>query len=564
MKAFTARVAQRLTFHSDEEDEEEEGRPIGAGEKAILNQDGLNSTGEDEPMTPPGKDHRAATRPESPVLVSRPEREPSTPPHHGLRSLRLFDTPHTPKSLLSHARPGASTRSSAARRRIPLAGSVESGASRGTKTVKREEEKEDEGIDGLQGRDAGVNFNPFTPDGQAALRSVARGAAKRRRSGMEIEEIVGVSHEEFLPAKRASLRMSNMKSRYKSEFLELEKIGDGEFGSVFKCLKRLDGCLYAIKWSKRPLAGSLDEQNALREVYAHAVLGQHPHVVQYFSAWAEDDHMIIQNEYCNGGSLATVLAKQWADGCQFTEPEVQDLVLQVSRGLRYIHSLSLAHLDIKPGNIFMCRRSLSPDIDCRPFCDEDDESIMTTVTYKIGDLGHVTLTSEPQVEEGDSRYLAVEVLQEKYCCLPKADVFALALTAVEAAGCGLLPANGAKWQMIRSGHLPQIPRPLSPALTRLLTAMVSPEPERRPSSSDLVRHAALLPGSRKSSAQLRRELNAERFKNALLERELQKAQEACVQASSPVIAGTRARVGSNRSSRLIGNKMPRSLSLNTY
>lgn len=36
-------------------------------------------------------------------------------------------------------------------------------------------------------------------------------------------------------------------------------LGEGEFGVVYECLNRLDGCIYAIKKSIKPVAGSAFE-----------------------------------------------------------------------------------------------------------------------------------------------------------------------------------------------------------------------------------------------------------------------------------------------------------------
>ncbi|XP_068168795.1 wee1-like protein kinase 2 [Antennarius striatus] len=471
-------------------------------------------------------------------------------PYASWRKLRLCDSPSTPKSLL--------TKSSLP---YPTA-----------KISRHERNLCFTSVPANSFHAPSVNVNPFTPEtvrrnSELQWRMISCRSDDEEDNGCRLKHSLTSSEEDdeaFLPPKRRAVQ-AFMLSRYESEFLELECIGVGEFGSVYKCVKRLDGCLYAIKRSHQPLAGSANEQQALKEVYAHAVLGHHPHVVRYYSAWAEDDHMIIQNEYCDGGSLSDSIAEKEAQVELFSEAELKDILLQVSLGLKYIHSSGLAHLDIKPSNIFICQRPSTNAAAEGESEEEDDESISAGVVYKIGDLGHVTSTSNPQVEEGDSRFLASEVLQEDYSNLSKADIFSLGLTVLMAAGASPLPLNGDKWHSLREGQLPRLPRELSPPFRSLLQLLLDPDPRKRPSARELCKHTVLRQErTGRLAAQLRKELNVEKFRTAMLEKQLQEARQAALSPKQNFSPGMKppARTGSETRTgkRLVGGKAARSMS----
>uniref|UniRef100_A0A8C2KX89 WEE1 homolog 2 (S. pombe) n=1 Tax=Cyprinus carpio TaxID=7962 RepID=A0A8C2KX89_CYPCA len=299
-----------------------------------------------------------------------------------------------------------------------------------------------------------VNVNPFTPE--TVCRNSEHHKRKSQRSEDDAQKTQNSSEGEyfFLPSKRPAVS-AHMLSHFESEFLELGCIGVGEFGSVYRCVKRLNGCMYAIKRSRRPIAGSAND-------VCHAVLGHHPHVVRYYSAWAEDDHMIKHIEFCDGGSLHDAITEKGEQGEILSVPELRDLLLQVSLGLKYIHSSGLMHLNIKPSELGV---------------------------YFIVSQMLITLSGTGLFDWRMFKFLSF-LGNIFICCRPSSS------------------AGGER----------ESEEDESPSSGTLL----DPDPATRPSASALCRHDVLKERAGKLAAQLCKELNVEKFRTAVLEQKERK------------------------------------------
>ncbi|XP_074268528.1 wee1-like protein kinase isoform X1 [Silene latifolia] len=244
-------------------------------------------------------------------------------------------------------------------------------------------------------------------------------------------------------------------SRYRADFQEIEQIGNGNFSRVFKVLKRIDGCMYAVKHSIRQLYQDTERRKALMEVQALAALGFHENLVAYHTSWFENEKLYIQMELCDY-SLSI-----HNSCCLQNEEKVLEALYQIARALKFIHEKGIAHLDLKPDNIYV-----------------------KSGIFKLGDFGCATLLDKSlPIEEGDARYMPQEILNEKYDHLDKVDIFSLGVSIYELLLGSSLPDTG--HQLLKEGKLPLLPTN-SLQLQNLLKAMVDPDPAQRPSAKQII------------------------------------------------------------------------------
>lgn len=254
-------------------------------------------------------------------------------------------------------------------------------------------------------------------------------------------------------------------------------LGRGSFADVYVVYHLTSNTRKAVKMSNKAFRSRGERAKYVHEVELASELGNHSNIVEYYTAWQQDQQFYMLMELCEGGTLRDHLNRE-GPALRLPQHErlVWDIVLHISRGLTHMHSMTIIHCDLKPDNIL----------------------ISSDGAFKIGDLGLATTVDKwRDGMEGDAVYLSRDLLEGSPSVF--VDIFSLGLMLYEIVSGERLPTcnepeEAARWGELRAPKsaeepsTPLVPPPhtCSPHLQRLISRAMSPSPDTRPMAQEFV------------------------------------------------------------------------------
>ncbi|XP_044737742.1 cyclin-dependent kinase 10 [Chrysoperla carnea] len=138
--------------------------------------------------------------------------------------------------------------------------------------------------------------------------------------------------------------------RFVSEFEKLNRIGEGTYGIVYRAKDTTNDKIVALKKVRMEHEKDGIPVSSLREIQV-LLNCRHENIVQLKEVVVGRslESIFLAMEYCEQ-DLASLLDNMQAP---FSESQVKCIMLQVLRGLRYLHHNFIVHRDLKVSNLLM-------------------------------------------------------------------------------------------------------------------------------------------------------------------------------------------------------------------
>ncbi|OLY81508.1 Serine/threonine-protein kinase BCK1/SLK1/SSP31 [Smittium mucronatum] len=145
----------------------------------------------------------------------------------------------------------------------------------------------------------------------------------------------------------------------KIQWLKGRLIGKGSFGYVYLALNLSNCHVFVVKQIKFPMSRLASEKNQKKK--KSMMISQlsseinlmkdlnHPNIVKYLGFEMTDTLANIFLEYVSGGTINSLIVQHG----RIAEPVIHSFLNQILQSLRYLHSKSILHRDIKSANILV-------------------------------------------------------------------------------------------------------------------------------------------------------------------------------------------------------------------